>query len=70
MLDNISGKFDKVLKYLKGEAKITEDNMKVAMREIKLSLLEADVNFKVVKKFITNVKEKALGTEVRESLNP
>lgn len=70
MLDNLSGKFDKVLKYLKGEAKITEDNMKVAMREIKLSLLEADVNFKVVKKFIANVKEKAMGTEVQESLNP
>lgn len=70
MLDNISGKFDKVLKYLKGEAKITDDNMKTAMREIKLSLLEADVNFKVVKKFIANVKEKALGEEVRESLNP
>lgn len=70
MLENLSGKFNKVLKYLKGEAKITEDNMKVAMREIKLSLLEADVNFKVVKKFINNVKEKALGTEVQESLNP
>ncbi|MGD2090666.1 MAG: signal recognition particle protein [Candidatus Aminicenantes bacterium] len=70
MLENLSGKFNKVLKYLKGEAKITEDNMKVAMREIKLSLLEADVNFKVVKKFIDNVKEKARGTEVRESLNP
>ena len=70
MLDNLSGKFDKVLKYLKGEAKITEDNMKVAMREIKLSLLEADVNFKVVKKFIANVKEKAMGTEVQDSLNP
>ncbi len=70
MLDNLSGKFDKVLKYLKGEAKITEDNMKVAMREIKLSLLEADVNFKVVKKFVSSVKEKALGAEVRESLNP
>jgi signal recognition particle subunit SRP54 len=69
MLDNLSGKFDKVLKYLKGEAKITEDNMKVAMREIKLSLLEADVNFKVVKKFIANVKEKAMGTEVQDSLN-
>jgi signal recognition particle subunit SRP54 len=55
---------------LKGEAKITEDNMKVAMREIKLSLLEADVNFKVVKKFIANIKEKAMGTEVQESLNP
>jgi signal recognition particle subunit SRP54 len=70
MLENLSGKLNKVLKYLKGEAKITEDNMKVAMREIKLSLLEADVNFKVVKKFIDNVKEKAMGTEVRESLNP
>jgi signal recognition particle subunit SRP54 len=70
MLENLSGKLNKVLKYLKGEAKITEDNMKVAMREIKLSLLEADVNFKVVKKFITNVKEKAMGTEVQESLNP
>ncbi len=70
MLENLSGKLNKVLKYLKGEAKITEDNIKVAMREIKLSLLEADVNFKVVKKFIDNVKEKALGTEVRESLNP
>jgi signal recognition particle subunit SRP54 len=70
MLDNISGKFNKVLKYLKGEAKITEDNIKVAMKEIKLSLLEADVNFKVVKRFIANVKEKALGSEVRESLNP
>lgn len=70
MLDNLSGKFNKVLKYLKGEAKLTDDNMKVAMREIKLSLLEADVNFKVVKKFIANVKEKALGTEVQESLNP
>ncbi|MDQ1354047.1 MAG: signal recognition particle subunit [Acidobacteriota bacterium] len=70
MLDNLSGKFEKVLKYLKGEVKITEDNMKVALREIRLSLLEADVNFKVVKKFIDNVKEKALGTEVQESLNP
>jgi signal recognition particle subunit SRP54 len=70
MLENLSGKFNKVLKYLKGEAKITEDNIKAAMREIKLSLLEADVNYKVVKQFTDNVKEKAMGTEVRESLNP
>lgn len=70
MFENISGKFDKVLKYLKGEAKITEDNMKVALREIKLSLLEADVNFKVVKKFIAQVKEKAMGEDVQQSLNP
>jgi signal recognition particle subunit SRP54 len=70
MLDNLSGKFNKVLKYLKGEAKITEENMQKALREIKLSLLEADVNFKVVKTFIANVKEKALGAEVQESLSP
>jgi signal recognition particle subunit SRP54 len=70
MLDNLSGKFNKVLKYLKGEAKLTEDNMKVAMREIRLSLLEADVNFKVVKQFIENVKQKSMGKEVQESLNP
>jgi signal recognition particle subunit SRP54 len=70
MFDNLSGKFNKVIKYLKGEAKITEDNIKVALREIKLSLLEADVNFKVVKQFIANVKEKALGSEVQESLTP
>lgn len=70
MLDNLSGKFNKVLKYLKGEAKLTEDNMKIAMREIRLSLLEADVNFKVVKQFIESVKTKAMGQEVQESLNP
>ncbi len=70
MLDNLNTKFSKVLKYLKGEAKITEENMKVALREIKLSLLEADVNFKVVKTFINNIKEKALGAEVMQSLTP
>jgi len=70
MLDNLSGKFNKVLKYLKGEAKITEDNIKTALREIKLSLLEADVNFKVVKQFTAAVKEQALGKEVQESLTP
>jgi len=70
MLDNLSDKLNKVLKFLKGEARITEDNIKIAMREIRISLLEADVNFKVVKQFIENVKEKAMGTEVQESLNP
>jgi signal recognition particle subunit SRP54 len=70
MLENLSGKFNKVMRYLKGEAKITEDNMKTALREIKLSLLEADVNFKVVKRFIENIREKALGKEVQESLTP
>lgn len=70
MLENLSEKFNKVIKYLKGEAKITEDNIKVALREIKLSLLEADVNFKVVKQLIDNIKEKSMGTEVQQSLTP
>lgn len=70
MLDNLSEKFAKVFRYLKGEAKITEENMKEALREIKLSLLEADVNFKVVKTFIENIREKSLGKDVQESLTP
>jgi len=70
MFDKLSDRFGKVLKYLKGEVKLTEENMNKALREIKLSLLEADVNFKVVKEFIANIKEKLMGKEVQESLNP
>lgn len=70
MFDKLSGKFGKVLKYLKGEVKLTEENTGKALREIKLSLLEADVNFKVVKEFISNIKTKMVGKEVMESLNP
>ncbi len=70
MLDNLSNRINKVIRYLKGEAKLTEDNVKKALREIKLSLLEADVNYKVVKEFTENIKEKFLGKEVRESLTP
>ena len=70
MLDNLSDKFAKVFRYLKGEAKITEENISEALREIKLSLLEADVNFKVVKSFIENIREKSLGKDVQESLTP
>jgi len=70
MLENLTNRFNKVLRYLKGEVQITEGNMQQALKEIKLSLLEADVNFKVVKKFIQNISEKAMGREVHESLNP
>jgi signal recognition particle subunit SRP54 len=70
MLENLTGRFNKVLRYLKGEVQITEANMQQALKEIKLSLLEADVNFKVVKKFIENVKGAAMGRDVHESLNP
>jgi len=70
MLDNLSNKLNKVIKYLKGEAKLTEDNVKNALREIKLSLLEADVNYKVVKEFTESIKKRFLGKEVQESLTP
>lgn len=70
MFDKLSDRFDKVLKYLKGEVKLTEENTNKALREIKLSLLEADVNFKVVKDFISGIRAKLLGREVVESLNP
>ena len=58
------------IKNIKGMGRITEDNINDAMREIRLALLEADVNYKVVKEFINNVKEKALGMEVDKSLKP
>ncbi len=70
MLENLSGRFNKVFKYLKGEVQITEENIEKALKEIKLSLLEADVNFRVVKEFIGKIKEEALGAKVQESLNP
>ena len=70
MLEGLSERLGKVLRYLKGEVQITEENMQQALREIRLTLLEADVNFKVVKQFIENVRDKSMGREVHESLNP
>ena len=70
MLENLTHRFNKVLRFLRGEVQISEENMQQALKDIRLSLLEADVNFKVVKKFIENIKEKAMGREVHESLNP
>ena len=55
---------------LRGKGKLNEKDIKDAMREIKLALLEADVNFKVVKEFVNIVSEKALGQEIMESLTP
>lgn len=68
--ENLGEKLSGVFKKLKGKGKITEKDIKDAMREVKLALLEADVNFKVVKDFIKNVSEKAMGAEVLESLTP
>ncbi|MDD6214277.1 MAG: signal recognition particle protein [Firmicutes bacterium] len=68
--ENLGEKLGGVFKRLKGKGKITEKDVKDAMREVKLALLEADVNFKVVKDFVKKVSEKAMGTEVLESLTP
>ena len=70
MFENLSDRLQDVVHKIKGYGKITEDNISEMMREIRLSLLEADVNYKVVKEFTNNVKEKALGEEVNKSLNP
>ncbi|MDD6772109.1 signal recognition particle protein [Inconstantimicrobium porci] len=68
--ENLSAKLQETFKKLKGKGKINEKDLKEAMREVKLALLEADVNYKVVKSFINNVKEKSLGANVLESLTP
>ena len=68
--ENLSEKLQGVFHKLRGKGKISESDLKDAMREVKLALLEADVNFKVVKDFIAKVSEKAKGTEVLESLTP
>lgn len=68
--EGLSDKLQGVFKKLKGKGKITESDVNDAMREVKMALLEADVNFKVVKNFVATVKEKCLGSEVLESLTP
>ncbi|MBZ5554378.1 MAG: signal recognition particle protein [Acidobacteriia bacterium] len=70
MFDILTEKLQRTFKTLKGEAKLTENNVDFAMREIRLALLEADVNFKVVKDFIDRVRAKCLGTEVMTALSP
>ncbi len=70
MLENLSERLQNAVDKMRGYGTITEDNVKEITREIRLALLEADVNYKVVKEFIQNVKEKALGEEVRKSLKP
>ena len=70
MFDNLSDKLQRVFKNLRGEGKLTAANMEEALREIRVALLEADVHFKVVKQFIEQVKEKAMGEEVLSALSP
>ena len=70
MFDNLSDKLQRVFKKLRGEGKLSAANMDEALREIRVALLEADVHFKVVKQFIEQVKEKAMGEEVLTALSP
>ena len=70
MLDNLSGRLAGVVKSLRGQARITEDNVQDTLRQVRLALLEADVALPVVKDFIAAVKERALGKEVLTSLSP
>ena len=68
--EGLSDRMQNIMRKLRGKARITESDLKEINREIKLTLLEADVNFKVVKTFISNIEEKALGEEVMKSLTP
>ena len=70
MFENLSEKLQRVFKNLRGEGKLTAENMESALREIRVALLEADVHFRVVKQLIENVKEKAMGQEVLQALSP
>jgi signal recognition particle subunit SRP54 len=70
MFENLSDKLQRVFKNLRGEGKLTAANMEEALREIRVALLEADVHFKVVKQFIEQVKEKAMGEDVLTALSP
>jgi len=68
--ESLTGKLQDIFKKLRGKGKLSEKDVKEAMKEVKIALLEADVNFKVVKEFINTVTEKSLGQEVMESLTP
>jgi signal recognition particle subunit SRP54 len=70
MFDNLSDKLQRVFKNLRGEGKLSPENMETALREIRVALLEADVHFKVAKQFIEAVKEKAMGQDVLTALSP
>lgn len=70
MFESLTEKLENAIGKIKGYGTITEDNIKDAMRDVRLALLEADVNYKVVKEFTNKVKEKALGEEVKKSLKP
>src|SRR5262245_3989002 len=70
MFDSLSTRLQDVFKTLRGESRLDEQNIEAALREIRLALLEADVNFKVVKAFVDRVRDRAMGQDVLRSLSP
>ena len=68
--DSLTDKLNSIFSKLSGKGKLTESDVKSAMREVKMALLEADVNFKVVKQFVSSVQERAVGEEVMNGLSP
>ncbi len=70
MFENLTDKLQRAFKNLRGQGSLTEENMDEALKEIRLALLEADVNFKVVKDLVDKIRVKAIGTEVMTSLSP
>ena len=68
--DSLSEKLQNIFKNLRSKGKLTEDDVKAALKEVKMALLEADVNFKVVKQFTKSVQERAIGQDVMNGLNP
>lgn len=68
--DSLSEKLQNVFKNLRSKGRLTEEDVKAALKEVKMALLEADVNFKVVKNFVKTVQERAVGQDVMNSLTP
>ena len=68
--EGLSSRLQEITRKLRGKARITESDLKEVLREVKLALLEADVNYKIVKEFIKSVEEKAIGQDVLKSLTP
>lgn len=70
MLDNLGSRFQEIFKKVRGHGKLSESNIKEALKEVRMSLLEADVNYKVIKDFTNKILEKSVGTDVLKGINP
>ncbi|HOO90312.1 MAG TPA: signal recognition particle receptor subunit alpha, partial [Syntrophales bacterium] len=70
MFENLTEKLDTVFKRLRGKGILDEENVKAAMKDIRMALLEADVNFRVTREFIEDVSERAIGQEILDSISP